>query len=83
MDRDGTRDGFDLELTRAVADRVPGAGGRVGRRRHARPPGRGREEGGPTPCWPRRSSTSGSSRSAEAKAHLPVGRCRGAPGRER
>jgi cyclase len=22
MDRDGTRDGFDLELTRAVADRV-------------------------------------------------------------
>ena len=23
MDRDGTRDGFDLELTRAVADRVP------------------------------------------------------------
>ncbi len=23
MDRDGTRDGFDLELTRAVADRLP------------------------------------------------------------
>jgi cyclase len=23
MDRDGTRDGFDLDLTRAVADRVP------------------------------------------------------------
>ena len=23
MDRDGTRDGFDLELTRQVADRVP------------------------------------------------------------
>jgi cyclase len=23
MDRDGTRDGFDIELTRAVADRVP------------------------------------------------------------
>jgi cyclase len=23
MDRDGTRDGFDLELTRAVSDRVP------------------------------------------------------------
>ena len=23
MDRDGTRDGFDLELTRAVADAVP------------------------------------------------------------
>jgi cyclase len=23
MDRDGTRDGYDLELTRAVAERVP------------------------------------------------------------
>jgi imidazole glycerol-phosphate synthase subunit HisF len=23
MDRDGTRDGFDLQLTRAVSDRVP------------------------------------------------------------
>jgi imidazole glycerol phosphate synthase subunit HisF len=23
VDRDGTRDGFDLELTRAVSDRVP------------------------------------------------------------
>jgi len=23
MDRDGTKDGYDLELTRAVADRVP------------------------------------------------------------
>jgi len=28
MDRDGTRDGFDLELTRAVADRVPIPGDR-------------------------------------------------------
>lgn len=37
MDRDGTRDGFDLELTRAVADRVPIpviASGGVGTLRH-------------------------------------------------
>lgn len=37
MDRDGTRDGFDLDLTRAVADRVPIpviASGGVGTLRH-------------------------------------------------
>ena len=37
MDRDGTRDGFDLELTRAVADRVPIpviASGGVGKLEH-------------------------------------------------
>jgi cyclase len=37
MDRDGTRDGFDLELTRAVADAVTGpviASGGVGTREH-------------------------------------------------
>jgi cyclase len=37
MDRDGTRDGFDLELTRAVADRVPVpvvASGGVGNLQH-------------------------------------------------
>ena len=38
MDRDGTRDGFDLELTRAVADRVLDPGDRVGRRRQPRAP---------------------------------------------
>ena len=41
MDRDGTRAGFDLELTRAVADAVTIPGHRVGRRRHAGSPGRG------------------------------------------
>jgi cyclase len=37
MDRDGTRDGFDLPLTRAVADRVPVpviASGGVGNLQH-------------------------------------------------
>ena len=37
MDRDGTRDGFDIELTRAVADRVPVpviASGGVGNLQH-------------------------------------------------
>ena len=37
MDRDGTRDGFDLELTRAIVDAVPVpviASGGVGELRH-------------------------------------------------
>ena len=61
MDRDGTRDGFDLELTRAVADRVPVpviASGGVGTLEHLY---EGIAEGTPRPCWPRRSSTSASS----------------------
>ena len=45
MDRDGTRDGFDLALTRAVSDAVERAGDRLGRRRHARAPGRRRARG--------------------------------------
>ena len=45
MDRDGTRDGFDLELTRAVTDAVARAGDRQRRRRHARPPRRRRPRG--------------------------------------
>ena len=40
MDRDGTRDGFDLELTRRIAERLPGAADRLGRGGGARPPGR-------------------------------------------
>ena len=47
MDRDGTTDGYDLELTRAVADAVARPGDRLGRRRRARAPRRGRStEGG-------------------------------------
>ena len=45
MDRDGTKAGFDLELTRAICRRRVGSGDRLGRRRHARPSGRGREAG--------------------------------------
>ena len=44
MDRDGTKAGFDLDLTRAVADAVACARDRFGRGRHARPPGRRRED---------------------------------------
>ncbi len=42
MDRDGTKAGFNLPLTRAIADAVRHPGDRQRRRRHARPPGRGR-----------------------------------------
>ncbi len=45
MDRDGTQAGFDLPLTRAVADAVRRAGDRLGRRRHPRASGRGRARG--------------------------------------
>ena len=45
MDRDGTRDGFDLELTRAVADRRADPGDRLGRRRQPRAPLRGHRRG--------------------------------------
>ncbi len=47
MDRDGTRKGFDLELTRAIADAVSVPVIAIGRRGHARPSGRGRARG---PC---------------------------------
>ena len=75
MDRDGARKGFDLALTRAVVDAVDvpviASGGvgslqRSGRRRHA--------SAAPMRCWPRRSSTTASSRSAQAKAAMARGR---------
>ena len=46
MDRDGTKDGFDLELTRAVGDAVGVPVDRQRRRRHARAPRRRHHEGG-------------------------------------
>ena len=63
MDRDGTKSGFDLALTRAVSDAVPIpviASGGVGNlaasgRRHHGTAMR-------TPCWPRASSTTASTR---------------------
>ena len=64
MDRDGTKQGFDLELTRAIADAVQRAGRRLGRRRLARRSGRrGRRRATPTRCSPPRSSTSAPLRS--------------------
>ena len=41
MDRDGTRLGFDIPLTRTIADAVSRSGHRLGRGRHPRPSGRG------------------------------------------
>ena len=47
MDRDGTREGYDLALVRAVADAVADPGDRVGRRRHARETSRAALDDGP------------------------------------
>ena len=43
MDKDGTKSGFDLKLTRAVADAVAIARDRLGRCRQSRPSGRWRD----------------------------------------
>ena len=71
MDRDGTRDGFDLALTRAVVDAVDipvVASGGVGR---LAAPGRRRASTAvPTPCWPPRSSTAREFTIGEAKAYM-------------
>ena len=61
MDRDGTKQGFDIDLTRALTDSRSIPVIAIGRRGHARPPRRGRARwAAPTPCSPRRSSTSAS-----------------------
>ena len=76
MDRDGTRDGYDLELTRAVADRVPIpviASGGVGTLEHLY---QGSSRAAPTRCWPRRSSTSASSPSARRATTCARAACR-------
>ena len=62
MDRDGTKRGFDLELTRAVADAVSVpviASGGVGTLQHLAD---GVLTGGATQCWRRPSFTSANSR---------------------
>ena len=78
MDRDGTEDGYELELTRAVADAVDVPVIASRRRRQARPSRRGgRARAGPTPCCARRSSTTAAytvrrRRSACARPGIPV-----------
>ena len=58
IDRDGTRAGFDCELTAAVSTRRVDPGHRLGRRRHVRTLRRRlHRRAAPTPRWPRRSST--------------------------
>ena len=83
MDRDGTKDGFDLPLTRAVADAVPRARGGLGRLRHRRPTWpRCSPRAGRARRWPPRSSTSARCGSADgAQAQLRGRRSRGAAGR--
>ena len=71
MDRDGTRDGYDLDLTRAVAEAVSVpliASGGAGEPEHLRA---ALSEGTPTRRWRRRSSTSATSRSPAPRATSP------------
>ena len=68
MDRDGTKAGYDLALTRADRRRRAGAGHRLRRRRQARPSGRRHARRAmPARCSPPRSSISAHTRSREAK----------------
>ena len=83
MDRDGTKDGYDLELTRAVAEAVNVPGHRERRRGDPRPPGGGHREGqAPTRSSRRRSSTTASTPSGRPRSTWPRGGspsdCRGA-----
>lgn len=80
MDRDGTRDGYDLELTRAVADRVPVpviASGGVGTLDHLVD---GFTLGGADAALAASIFHDGQHTIAEAKRHLAL---RGVPVRER
>ena len=77
MDADGTQDGFDLELIRAVRARGDDPGDRVGRRRARSSTSRRRSTPARTPCSPPPSSTSArcgsaTSRHALAAAGHPV-----------
>ena len=71
MDRDGTSDGYDLELTRAVADAMPMpviASGGVGKLGHL---GEGTRGGADAGRWPHQSSmTESTPRSARPKRWL-------------
>ena len=71
MDRDGTNDGYELELTRAVADAVDVPVIASGGAGQPRPPGRGdRRRAAPTPSCARRSSTTGSTRCARPRQRM-------------
>ena len=68
MDRDGTRHGYDIALTRAIADAVAVpviASGGVGTLDHW---SKASATATPPRCWPPRSSTSANIRCAQAKA---------------
>ena len=76
MDRDGTRQGFDIHLTRAIADSV---------KFRSSPPAvsaistiwsRASARGTPPRCWPLRFSTSGSSPSARRRTTWFAPDCR-------
>ena len=64
MDRDGTGDGYDLELTRAVSEADLRAGHRLGRRRaRSSTCARASSTARPMPCWSPPCSTSAATRS--------------------
>ena len=70
MDADGTKDGYDLEMTAAVSEAVDDPGRRQRRGRPARAPGRrDHASARPTPPWPPAFSTSASTRFDETKRH--------------
>ena len=72
MDRDGTNDGYDLELTRAVAEAVTRAGDRLRRRRRALPPQRGDlPRAAPMPSSAPRSSITASTAFARPRSGSP------------
>ena len=72
MDADGTQDGFDLDLIRAGARRGVDPGHRLGRRRRGSSTSPRPSTPGPTPCSPRRSSTSARCGSATSRARWPA-----------
>ena len=78
MDRDGTEDGYELELTRAVADAVDVPVIASGGAGAPRPPRRrGRARAAPTRCCAPRSSTTGSTACARPRSACapPGSRC--------
>ena len=69
MDRDGTEDGYELELTRAASEAVDVPVIASGGRREPGPPGRGRAtRAAPTRCCAPRSSTTASTACARRRS---------------